>query len=327
MKKLFDYQLHSAQRFKNMTVIPVEFSAGESTFDYLLSNEAYEKNLIKIVEKSESGSVPEIKVINKGEWPVLFLLGESLKGAKQNRTLNVSIMVPPMSKILIPVSCTERGRWRYTKKDFSPDDNLVPFELRMDLEKTSKLGYMRHGYRRSDQHKVWSKVDYYQRKFNRISPTASLQDVMQEIKFFVNDYKKHFYLRENQNGIIVFIEGRLKGFEGLSRKDKFQQVYEKILKSYISDAIHNMKKQKPEDNAFSVFRAENFSETVYEKLAKEFLENLLKIKMKFIPSVGMGEDVFLESNKIEGSALKVYDDLVHVLAFPRKFRSQRISDK
>ena len=57
--------------------------------------------------------MPELMVENKGDMRVLFIEGEELVGAKQNRILNTSILVPAKSKTKIPVSCVERGRWRY----------------------------------------------------------------------------------------------------------------------------------------------------------------------------------------------------------------------
>ena len=50
---------------------------------------------------------------NLGDKPVLLVEGEELVGAKQNRTLNISILAPPRQETRIPVSCVERGRWGY----------------------------------------------------------------------------------------------------------------------------------------------------------------------------------------------------------------------
>ena len=48
---------------------------------------------------------------------VLFLEGEELQGAKQNRVLNTFVGTGcSKSKIKIPVSCVEQGRWRDTSR-------------------------------------------------------------------------------------------------------------------------------------------------------------------------------------------------------------------
>jgi hypothetical protein len=42
---------------------------------------------------SEGGSVPNLRVINKTPHHVLLFDGEELKGAKQNRILNTTILI------------------------------------------------------------------------------------------------------------------------------------------------------------------------------------------------------------------------------------------
>ena len=59
----------------------------------------------------KGGSVPDLLVENRGDVRVLFLEGEELIGAKQNRILNTSVLVAAHTKVKIPVSCVERGRW------------------------------------------------------------------------------------------------------------------------------------------------------------------------------------------------------------------------
>jgi len=61
--------------------------------------------------------VPELAVVNDGDIHVLLLDGEELRGAKQNRMLNTTILLKPKSKTIIPVSCTEQGRWNYASAE------------------------------------------------------------------------------------------------------------------------------------------------------------------------------------------------------------------
>ena len=62
----------------------------------------------------------------RGDIRVLFLEGEELVGAKQNRILNTSVLLPARSKIKIPVSCVERGRWAYKSKHFGSEAGTLP---------------------------------------------------------------------------------------------------------------------------------------------------------------------------------------------------------
>jgi hypothetical protein len=63
--------------------------------------------------------VPRIKIINRSVHMVFVMAGEQLVGCKQNRVVNASIMVPPQSEVPLPVTCVERGRWRYSSSVFS----------------------------------------------------------------------------------------------------------------------------------------------------------------------------------------------------------------
>src|ERR1035438_2296834 len=93
--------------FRNMTVFPV-FGQG-ITPDYLTLDEALVQKSAKITEASEGGSVPELKFVNEGDFPVFLMDGENLKGTKQSRPLIWSILPPAMKSVGIPVSCVERG--------------------------------------------------------------------------------------------------------------------------------------------------------------------------------------------------------------------------
>ena len=69
-------------------------------------------------EVDEAGTVPELVVENPLAERVLLYDGEELVGAKQNRILNVSVLVEAKSKLRIPVSCVEQGRWSRVSRHF-----------------------------------------------------------------------------------------------------------------------------------------------------------------------------------------------------------------
>ena len=63
------------QVFKNLVIIPI-LDGKDSGPDYVTLSEALERKWISIKEVSKGGSVPELRVVNKGEVPVLLLDGE-----------------------------------------------------------------------------------------------------------------------------------------------------------------------------------------------------------------------------------------------------------
>src|SRR3954462_8228887 len=56
-------------------------------------------------------SVNDLLVDNPLDVAVLLYEGEEVQGAQQDRTLDVSVLVPARSRLEVPVSCVEAGRW------------------------------------------------------------------------------------------------------------------------------------------------------------------------------------------------------------------------
>ena len=77
---------------------------------YCLFPDALRAGTIAISEVSDAGSVPELSATNSGDLDVLLVDGEELLGAKQNRMVNLSILVPARRSIRIPVSGSRRRR-------------------------------------------------------------------------------------------------------------------------------------------------------------------------------------------------------------------------
>jgi hypothetical protein len=73
----------------------------------------------------EAGSVPNLAVRNDGDTPVLLLHGEELIGAKQNRVVNVTMLVPAKTVLKIPVSCVEQGRWHFRSRKFGDSEHTM----------------------------------------------------------------------------------------------------------------------------------------------------------------------------------------------------------
>jgi len=83
--------LGEAQTFRNLAVVPL-IDASRGPAGYLTLDDALARGLTEITEVSEAGSVPQLKLTNRGDGQVFLLDGEELAGAKQNRILNLSIL-------------------------------------------------------------------------------------------------------------------------------------------------------------------------------------------------------------------------------------------
>lgn len=147
------------QSYKNISVIPL-FNNVSSEFEYMALSEALNGKKLIISEISEGGSVPQLKVSNQYDVPVLVIDGEELVGAKQNRVLNTSILLKEKSDTIIPVSCSEQGRWSYRSGEFH--DSGIIMERKIRAKKVESINYslMYDDSYNSDQGKVWNDIGF-----------------------------------------------------------------------------------------------------------------------------------------------------------------------
>ena len=114
--------------YGGMTVFPLfgGLPDGGNAIDYLLAHEAMASGTLAVSEVSEAGSIHELLAENSGDCAVLFIEGDELRGAKQNRAVNATILVAARSSTVIPVICTEWGRWAYSSHQFCSGLQLPP---------------------------------------------------------------------------------------------------------------------------------------------------------------------------------------------------------
>jgi len=121
-------QLGEAVEHRGIVVAPI-FPRVQPRADYLTFDEAAPRGF-RIAEVDEDGNVPQLLVENPLDASVLLYDGEELVGAKQNRILNVTVLVEAHGKTRIPVSCVEQGRWSRRTHFFAPAPSTAYPELR-----------------------------------------------------------------------------------------------------------------------------------------------------------------------------------------------------
>src|SRR5262245_52277988 len=160
-----------------LTVFPL-FLEAPTKPHYRLSEEALAEGSAVVEEVTEGGSVPNLAVNNTGDTLVLFVEGQELRGAKQNRVLNTSVLIAARTKTVLPVSCVEQGRWRYTSKEFTSSDYYSSSKMRQVLKKSVNESTLSGGGHSSDQGAVWTEVSRQMSSVGSTSPTAALADTM-----------------------------------------------------------------------------------------------------------------------------------------------------
>lgn len=308
---LLEMELGAGQSFENMTVFELTRPANGGP-EYITLGEALAKGALTVTEVSEGGSVPELMVANKGEVAVLLLDGEELRGAKQNRVLNTTILVGPKSATKVPVSCVEHGRWSYESPQFAESGNVMHREMRaLNLGRVSASLFARKEFR-SDQNEIWEKVSEMACEMNVPTATGAMRDVYAAKGADLDGYLKGFRLAGGQKGVLVFIEGRPAGLDFVSRDSAFAILFPKLVKSYAMEAMllaGRRKKGRGKGDA-----AEALARPAPDE-AREFLKRASSSEEKKYESVGLGWSYRYAAPGLVGSALAYNDKVVHMAFF------------
>lgn len=291
-------ELGEPKNHNNMVAFSL-FSPVKNKLDYLTLGEAISRKLAEVTEVSEQGSVPTLAVINHSDQPILIIDGEELAGAKQNRIVNTTLLLDAKSKTLIPVSCTEQGRWNFQSKEFSHAGHVMSSAMRArkNLRVQENL-YMKMAYD-ADQRKVWNDVSNFIAETGTHSSSSAMKDSFDQRKDDINGYVKSFQPEKDQRGVLVFINGKPVGFDFISRGEAYEKLHEKLMKSYAADAMINPKKTEEQD---------------YQIEGYKFIHSLLECEESVFKPTGMGHDFRYKGEHIIGAALKMDDEVVHLNA-------------
>lgn len=303
-------ELGNPQRYRNMTTFPL-FLASKGSVPLLSLDVALQNGHIEVTEVDAGGSVPELKLVNRSEDLVLLLDGEELEGAKQNRVLNASILVAGNSEIVIPVSCSERGRWRYTSKLFSSSGHTMSYSGRSGKASSVAASLGLTGKHRSDQPKVWASIDKLAALAQVKSSTSAMRDVHDSFKKRSAEYLSACPCLPDQKGLLVAIDGEVVGFDLLTSDSAFGDYHEKLLRSYATDALLS---RAPDETPVSA------------DSAHAFIQQASLCEEKEYPSVGLGTDYRYNGLTMTGFAL-VHDDAIVHAAFLRVKDRKRTHQK
>lgn len=266
---------------------------------YITLDEVLERGAAVVSEISEGGSVPELRFDNYSGEEVFLLDGEELVGARQNRVLNLSLLVGANSKIVIPVSCVERGRWSYASRDFRSAKRVLYSRARAAKMSQVSASLRRSGTRYSDQHAVWADIANKVETLNCYSPTEAMADLYEHTRPRLDSYVNAFQPISEQVGAVFCINGRVAGAECFDSPDTFKKLLQKLVCSYAMDAI------------------ETTGNCIYLPIPEDvngFLNDIKSSKFESFKALGEGNDYRLRGRDITGAALVTDGKVIHLSA-------------
>jgi hypothetical protein len=282
----------------NLTMYPLlledEALAGYSTLD-----EALAAGSVKVTEVSESGQVPEITIVNNGAVPVLVLDGEELVGAKQNRIVNLTVMVPAHTRLPLPVACVEAGRWAHKTRAFAAAGRAHYATGRAMKLHAVTCSMETFGERRADQSAIWADIDEKAARMAAHSETRAAAAMYEHARETLDQFQASLKPLPNQVGAVFAIDGGVVGLELFDSPETWRKSMRKVVESYGLDALDRREVPSP----------------WARRDPKRFLRAVCRTGAKSFPAVGLGEDVRLESARVAGAALVVNEEVVHLLAY------------
>lgn len=276
------------------------FHTAPETLTYGTLAEALRDGVIVVTEVNAGGSVPDLKVINDADSSILLLDGEELKGAKQNRVLNASVLMDAHSETIIPVSCTEAGRWAYTSDTFKASGYVMSRDLRANRTRSVSASLDRTQQYRSDQSAVWRDIDHMAEAAAVESPTRAMADIYAAKEKELDACLDAFSHVPNQKGLIVFVNGKVLGFDLISRAAAYEALHPKLVKSYVMDALLQKKSGR---------RKATLDD------GRAFVKETQSCSQKKFKSTGLGWDVRFEGGTIVGSSLVYNETAIHSAFF------------
>lgn len=287
--------------FRNLTLLPLMRPDVDSEDPgYLVLDEAIAQGVASVRELGGAGSVPELEFDNRAERPVLLVDGQELIGAKQNRVLNLTILVPAKTKLTIPVSCVEAGRWAYRSPDFKPAGHMMYSAARASRVEQVTSSMRRTGSRRSDQMEVWEDIALKAARMGVSSPTQAMAEIFERHSISVEEYVRAFPWQDRQAGTVFAIGGHPVGFDLFDHPATLRKLLPSLVRSYALDAL-------------------DFGGATCEAAAPQAMAELLAqaaAASSFSDTaVGLGKDVRLVGPTLRGAALWAEDRYVHVCAF------------
>jgi hypothetical protein len=287
--------------YRNLTLFPLlRPEPGCTEPDYLLAEDAIGQGLAEITELPGGGSVPELQFQNNSLQAVLLLDGEELIGARQNRVLNLTILAPPKSITIIPVSCVEAGRWHMESSAFSPAPHVMYARARAARTSQVTRSMRSTGTRRSDQSAVWSDIAEKASRMDAASPTQAMAAVYDKHAITTEEYVRAFDCAPLQAGLVFAIDGRAVGLDLFDHSHTLRRLFPKLLRSYALDALETATTAPGETASASI---------------EGILEGIATAPAFAQPAVGLGKDVRISGKAMSGGALWAADRYIHICAF------------
>ncbi len=245
-------------------------------------------------------------VENPTDSNVLLYEGEEVLGAQQNRTFDVSVLVGAGSKLSVPVSCVEAGRWdggRH-REEFDAAPQAAYPELRRMKSMQARARVAAGHEARADQGAVWNEVASKAARMGISSATGAMHDIYEGRRDRLAEIRDAIQLHDGQLGAVVAIDGEIQVMDLVSRPATFAVLHGPLVQGYALDALEFSGPKAPD--APEPETARGFTLLVTDCTPDQRARG-----------VGLGEGLSFADHGVCGTALAHEGELIQLTAFPQ----------
>ena len=298
----------------NLAMVPLLNNLSTRS-DYITLEEGLASDLLEVEELEGGASVNDILFRNKSDHFALLFEGEEFLGAKQNRILNVSILVTAKSKQTLPVSCVEAGRWHHEhdereQQKFSVADRMHYARGRAMENSAVSRNLASDNAFRGDQQSVWDDIERKSQRLSASSPTSASDVMYVSKKTSIEDYVKSFGHAPNQVGSVFLVNDKAAGIEIYANDTTHKQMLQRLVRSYALDAIDSENEGGGRSN-----RAQDSKREDARQEARAFVEQLENSWIKEFDGVCLGQNIRFRDDGVTGGALVHDERVLHLCAF------------
>ena len=257
---------------------------------------------VDIKELATGAEVGDLVVHNPLELPVLFYEGEEVQGAQQNRTVDISVLVPAHGTLHVPVSCVEQGRWDHRRRSepFVPAPQAAYPELRRLKNERVRERLAAGDQPRAAQREVWHEIAAKSERHGARSATDALHDVFEHRRDAIDPIRGGIGMKCSQVGMLAAIGGRFVVLDYISDVEAFAELHDPLVAGYALDAIEPEAVDTPAPSLED---------------ARDFLALLLDAPARAANGVGLGAALCFDFGGLGGTALSADGELVTLTAF------------
>lgn len=253
------------------------------------------------IEELPDAAVPTVRFTNGAGLPVLVPAGSTISGGRQNRMVNVSVLLPSEATLDVPVSCVQAGRWS-GERAFTVGSSFAPRRVRRTNDLTVEAN-LRHGLgARADQSSVWATVDH---ELDREGVRSQTRDLAELEHAVARDERRIAAIAElvargplpGQSGLAVAHGARMLAADLFATPELLARNWEALVRSHLAELPHG---NVGHPSASRVLR---------------FVRRFAAAPASVTEGSGLGRELHVATDRIAGQALELDDVVVHASAF------------